>query len=206
MSAGATKIVGKLHAKLVHDRRVVVLAEVLAARLHPGQRVLDIGCGDGAISALLRKRVPGIEIQGVEFLARPDCAIPCQSFDGSNLPFPDGTFDVCMLVDVLHHTRDIRILLKEACRVSRSCILLKDHLDENLLDHLMLKLMDWVGNRPHGVRLTYNYQSRSAWQRCFDELKLAKQAWSEEVPLYLPPVSWIAGRHLHFIALLQKSS
>lgn len=206
MSVSATKLVGRLHGKLVHARRIRVLADVLATQLHPGQRVLDIGCGDGAISALLRERVPGIHIQGVEFLVRPDCAIPCRSFDGANLPFPDGSVDVCMLVDVLHHTQDVRGMLREACRVSRSYILLKDHLAENFLDHLTLKLMDWVGNRPHGVQLTYNYQSRRTWQRHFEELTLDTQTWLDRMPLYPVPVSWIAGRHLHFIALLRKNS
>jgi len=56
--------------------------------------------------------------------------------------------------DVLHHTQDPAVLLREAVRVSRSFVLLKDHLDENILDDVTLRLMDWVGNRPHGVVLT----------------------------------------------------
>lgn len=206
MSAGAgTKLVGKLHEKLVHGRRVTVLADILSTQLRPGQRVLDIGCGDGTISALLQERVPGVYIQGVELMARPDCAIPCQSFDGNNLPFPDGSVDVCMLVDVLHHTRDVRVLLKEACRVSRSFVLLKDHLAENFLDHFTLKLMDWVGNRPHGVGLTYNYLSGEQWTQIFEDLRLTVRTWITRLPSYPGASGWLAWRGLHFVCLLEKS-
>lgn len=204
ISAGA-KLVGKVHAKLVFDRRISVLAQILAQYLRPSQTVLDIGCGDGSIGALLQQQIAGLDVAGVETHLRPESKTACQPYDGSSLPFPDASFDVCLFVDVLHHTSDVSGLLKEASRVSRQYVLIKDHLDENILDHATLKLMDWVGNRPHGVRLTYNYQSREAWQQHFAEAGLKKVSWTEEVPLYPAPVSWVAGRHLHFVALLQKN-
>jgi SAM-dependent methyltransferase len=198
-------IVGKIHGKMIHRRRVAVLARMLAGQLKSSQSVLDIGCGDGTLSALIAERLPGIRIQGVEFLPRRDCAIPCVPFDGTTLPFPDDSFDVCMFVDVLHHTEDVRILLREAVRVTRSYILIKDHLDENFLDHLTLRVMDWVGNSPHGVKLTYNYQCRDAWRGIFAESGLRVVNWTDDVPIYPAPGSWIAGRHLHFVALLEKA-
>jgi hypothetical protein len=108
-------------------------------------------------------------------------------------------------VDVLHHTQDPAILLHEAVRVSRSFVLLKDHLDENTFDHIILRFMDWVGNRPHGVVLTYNYQSRAKWQEHFSRCGLVETNWTTRVPLYPPPVSLLAGRGLHFVSLLRKT-
>ena len=70
----------------------------------------------------------------------------------------------------------------EAVRVSRSSILLKDHLRENALDGATLRLMDWMGNRPHGVRLTYNYQSRKERSEHFAACGLKEKGWSSEVP------------------------
>ena len=204
-SAG-TKLVGKLHGKFVHGRRVATLARQLAERIPPNLRVLDIGCGDGSIAGLIAELRPDISISGVEVLPRPGCKVACEPFDGENLPFPENSFDLCMMVDVLHHTPDVRVLLKEACRVSKSYVLLKDHLDENFLDHATLRVMDWVGNRPHGVRLTYNYQSQELWERHFAECGLKKESWSTDVSLYPAPVSWVAGRKLHFISLLKKES
>ncbi len=193
------------HRAFVFERRTRVLAELLAAQIPRGASVLDIGCGDGAIASLIVQLRPDISIQGVEFLVRPECKIECHGFDGSSLPFPDASFDVCLFVDVLHHTEDPSILLHEAARVSRSFVLLKDHLDENFLDDATLRFMDWVGNRPHGVVLKYNYQSRKEWAEHFSRCGLAEETWTTRVPLYPPPVSLVAGRGLHFVSLLRKT-
>jgi len=197
--------IGRWHHAFVFERRARVLAEMLAAQIRPRASVLDIGCGDGTVGSLIKQLRPDVAMQGVEFLVRPGCKIECRQFDGSSLPFPDASFDVCLFVDVLHHTEDPAILLREAARVSRSFVLLKDHLDENVLDDATLRLMDWVGNRPHGVVLTYNYQSRKQWAEHFSNCGLAEISWSTEVPLYPAPFSLVVGRGLHFVSLLKKS-
>jgi len=68
-----------------------------------------------------------------------------------------------------------------------------------------LRFMDWVGNRPHGVVLTYNYQSRRQWAEYFSRCGLAETTWTTRVPLYPLPVSLVAGRGLHFVSLLRKA-
>jgi len=196
---------GSWHRAFVFQRRARVLAEILAAQIPQRASVLDIGCGDGTISSLIAERRPDISIQGVEYLVRPECKIECGAFDGSSLPFQDGTFDVSLFVDVLHHTQDPSVLLREAARVSRSFVLIKDHLDENAFDNLRLRLMDWIGNRPHGVVLTYNYQNRKQWTEQFSDLGLSKISWTTEIPLYSWPLSLLVGRGLHFVSLLKKT-
>jgi SAM-dependent methyltransferase len=192
------------HQKLVFDRRVHVLSEALAGQIPEGASVLDVGCGDGTIGSLIAGLRGDVNVQGVEVMARPACKIPCGVFDGTTLPFADDSFDVCMLVDVLHHTGDIRVLLRDASRVSRSFILIKDHLNENLLDNWTLRFMDWVGNRPHGVRLAYNYQSRGQWSAHFSECGLQEASWTTRIPLYARPFNLVACRGLHFVSLLRK--
>lgn len=193
------------HQAFVFQRRTRVLSEMLAAQLPRNAVVLDVGCGDGTVGSLIAKLRPDVSVCGVEFLVRPDCKMECTAFDGTSLPFPDASFDVCMFVDVLHHTEDVTVLLREAVRVSRSFALLKDHLDENAIDHATLKFMDWVGNRPHGVTLTYNYQSRKQWESQFTSCDLIESSWTEKVPLYPFPFGLLLGRGLHFISLLRKS-
>jgi SAM-dependent methyltransferase len=197
--------IGRWHHAFVFERRTRVLAEMLAGQIAQRASVLDIGCGDGTIASLIKKLRPDVAVQGVEFLVRPGCKIECRAFDGLSLPFPDASFDVCLFVDVLHHTQDPSILLREAARVSRSFVLLKDHLDENFIDDATLRFMDWVGNRPHGVVLTYNYQSRKQWAQHFSNCGLAEVSWTTEVPLYPTPFSLVAGRGLHFVSLLRKT-
>jgi SAM-dependent methyltransferase len=196
--------IARWHHALVFEPRTRVLAEMLAVQIPQRASVLDIGCGDGTIGSLIAQLRSDISIQGVEYLVRPGCKIECHPFDGSSLPFLDASFDVCLFVDVLHHTKDPAILLCEAARVSRSFVLLKDHLDENFFDDVTLRFMDWVGNRPHGVVLTYNYQSRREWEEHFLKCGLAEENWTTQVPLYPPPFSLLVGRGLHFVSLLRK--
>jgi SAM-dependent methyltransferase len=199
----AIEILGRVHGRLVHRRRVEVLAQHLSAMIEPGSRLLDIGCGDGKLDCLLQERVDGLQVQGAEIQPRADCAIPCKAFDGLRLPFADRSFDGCMFVDVLHHAPDAEAILREASRVSRSFILIKDHLAENRFAHLRLQFMDWVGNRPHGVVLPYNYFSRMQWAKLFEEVGLSTDRTDKDIPLYPPPLSLLFGNGLHFISRLK---
>jgi len=197
--------VGKTHGRLVFDRRAHVLASALSQWLPSCQRLLDVGCGNGMIAHLIQQQRETLTVEGVEFMARPECLVSCRDFDGLQVPLPDGSVDVAMFVDVLHHAADARRLLADTVRVTRRYVLIKDHLCENSWDHLTLKFMDWVGNRPHGVVLPYSYRSRAQWDQMFTACSLKVVQWTEDIPLYPRPFHWIFGRHLHFVALLEKT-
>jgi SAM-dependent methyltransferase len=141
-------------------------------------------------------------VEGIEVLTRPQAAIPIRIFDGVRVPYADGSVDVVLLVDVLHHTDDPGLLLRESARVARSAILIKDHLREGIGARLTLRAMDWVGNARHGVRLPYNYWSRAEWQRAFSRLGLAVREWHSSLGLYPMPASLVFDRSLHFVAVL----
>jgi SAM-dependent methyltransferase len=197
--------IARSHRALVFGRRARALAEALAPLIPADARsALDIGCGDGTIASLIAERRPKLAVEGAEVIPRPSCRVPCRAFDGAKLPFADLSFDVCLFVDVLHHTTDVTQLLREAARVSRTCILLKDHLSESSLDHATLRAMDWIGNRPHGVTLTYNYQSLGQWQQHFSACGLRATLLSTALPIYPFPFSQLFGRKLHFVAQLAK--
>src|SRR5712692_1363174 len=61
----------KLHADYVQVRRDRTLVQCLAPLLQPGSTVLDVGCGDGLISHLIREQRPDVEIFGIDVMARP---------------------------------------------------------------------------------------------------------------------------------------
>ena len=199
-------LVGALHENLVFSRRTSVLARELASAI-PAEStsVLDVGCGDGTIDALLLRRRPALSITGVDVLVRPTTHIPVRQFDGEHLPFDDKSFDVVVLVDVLHHTDDPTVLLDEAIRVSGTAVVLKDHTRNGLFAYTTLRFMDWVGNAHRGVTLPFNYWPKSNWTQAFKKLGLRAYHWNDELGLYPRPASWLFERKLHFVAGLAVS-
>ena len=193
-------LLGRLHGGFVHNRRVTVLSEHIARLLPPAAHVLDVGCGDGAIAARLLALRPDIRIEGVDVLVRQHTAIPVRPFDGMRIPYDDRSVDVVLMVDVLHHTDDPVVLLRESARVARLEVLVKDHLREGIGARLTLRGMDWIGNARHGVRLPYTYWSLAEWNKAFGQLGLAVRRWESALHLYPVPASWLFDRSLHFIA------
>lgn len=194
------------HGELVFSRRVQVLSRALADLMPHDARVLDVGCGDGSIAALIQQHRPDLTITGIDVLVRPHTRIPVTAFDGTTIPFSDDQFDAVMFVDVLHHTQDPLVLLREAARVARKAIVLKDHTRDGWLSGPTLRLMDWVGNAPHGVVLPYNYWPEQQWRAAFAELRLQPSAWRQQLGLYPWPASLLFERTLHFVARLDCAS
>jgi SAM-dependent methyltransferase len=192
-----------LHGGYVHKRRISVLSEWCSDLIPPNASVLDVGSGDGRLARLVANKRPDISIQGIEVRVRTDSAIYVEAFNGTSIPNGDRSFDVVMLVDVLHHTDDPMILLREAVRVARQIILIKDHLLKGALAYSTLRLMDWVGNARHDVALPYNYWTPAQWRGAFDKLGLTAISWESKLKLYPFPADLIFGRSLHFVAALR---
>lgn len=101
------------------------------ARLAPkGAVILDVGCGDGLLCAALGAKRPDMTLRGIDVLPREHTHIPVEMFDGVRIPFEDDSFDAVLFSDVLHHTGDPTVLLREARRVARRCVLIKNHFRE----------------------------------------------------------------------------
>ena len=161
-----------VHGRLIFGRRVHRLAAALDAALPVDTTVLDVGCGDGSIAAEVMRRRPDVAFTGVDVLVRPNVKIPVREFDGETLPYGDDSFDAVCMIDVLHHTDDPALLLAEAARVAWRLVVIKDHLADGPLAVPTLRLMDWVGNARHGVRLPYNYLTEGQWRSMFSDAGL----------------------------------
>jgi SAM-dependent methyltransferase len=100
-------------------RRAVVRREL--ASLRPG-RALDVGCGPGGNSDVLRQL--GWQVVPLDY--SPDAAAMAQArgltavrADARRLPFPDGAFDLVLSTDAWEHIEQDDMVAAEAVRVLR---------------------------------------------------------------------------------------
>ncbi|MGC8711024.1 MAG: class I SAM-dependent methyltransferase [Leptodesmis sp.] len=195
-------LIEQIHDRYIFNRRVRVLSGQLARLVPQNARLLDVGCGDGSLTHLLSQKRPDVQPHGIDVLVRDQTWIPVMPFDGQVIPYGDASFDVVMFVDVLHHTVDPMVLLREAMRVARQAIILKDHTCNGWLAGPTLRFMDQVGNQRYSVALPYNYWPQQKWCNAFEKLGLTIGAWNQRLGLYPPPLSWFFERSLHFVARL----
>ena len=106
-------------------------AEALAERLgsvlalRGGERVLDVGCGAGALAyavAPVAREVVAVDSDAsmVEVArANAPANVRVELADGERLPFDDGEFDVAATLRTLHHTLHPGRLVAELVRVTK---------------------------------------------------------------------------------------
>jgi SAM-dependent methyltransferase len=90
----------------------------IEAEVSHGSRVLDVGAWSCYLGELLRDRM-GCDVLSLDVVDVNKTSMPFQVFDGRKLPVETGSFDVVLLLYVLHHAADDEPLLQEANRVVR---------------------------------------------------------------------------------------
>ena len=92
--------------------------------------VLEVGVGEGEISAKLRSLYPDAHIVGID-LHDDDLAVEWRTRDFvgvygdiARLPFPPLSFDLVMAIEVLEHVHEPAAALAELVRVSRGRLVL----------------------------------------------------------------------------------
>jgi SAM-dependent methyltransferase len=85
-------------------------------------RLLDIGCGIGAVIEAARQRgwyAAGADVSQAVVDSCHQRGLPCSLISHGQLPFPDRCFDVVTAWSVIEHVEDIRSVLAEWRRVLR---------------------------------------------------------------------------------------
>ena len=132
--------------------------EVIAQLVPPGARVLDLGCGDGALLAHLQTTRGctgyGIEIADANVLAcvkRGVNVIQLNLDEGLSM-FGDQSFDVVLQIDTLQHLRNAETVLRETARVGRTGIVAFPN-----FGHWPNRLSVLLGRMPVTRRLPYQW-------------------------------------------------
>ena len=103
-------------------------AKIIVNRIKPyikkSNKIVDIGSGTGHVSHILNKQ--GNDITPVDVANfHGSRFIKPIIYDGKKMPFQDNHFDTCLLLMVLHHTPDPKIVFSEAARVAKEIVVIE---------------------------------------------------------------------------------
>ncbi len=102
--------------------------ELIMNEVDPGTRVLDLGCGDGSLLAVLQdeKRIEGL---GVEILEENvslclEKGLYCfqADIDEGLTDYPDNSFDCVIISQTLQNTRKPEYIMKEILRIGKKAV------------------------------------------------------------------------------------
>jgi ubiquinone/menaquinone biosynthesis C-methylase UbiE len=114
------------HSEYFSEYKVCAIKENVEAQTGS---ILDFGCGDGTTAFFFRNYFPRHKITGID-VSKESIVIASKKgirdsefklFNGSEIPFPNNTFSVLCIANVLHHTgrKDHEAILQECFRVLR---------------------------------------------------------------------------------------
>lgn len=129
---------------------------IARARVGPGTRVVDVGCGTGEFLALLQSA--GADAIGVDPARGMRDAAAARGFtvrdgDAEALPLADATVDVVTAINALHFADDIPAALQEFARVlvpgGRVAVANWAEHDRNDIDVVERAITEADGEEPH---------------------------------------------------------
>lgn len=150
------------------DRRAENFVSLFKEFIPPGAGVLDIGGGWGFYVEPLR-RAQNCRVTVLDVVEPAFRKAPVVTYEGEQIPFPDQSFDVSLLVTVLHHVRFPEKVLAEAKRVSRRLVIVV----EDLYHHWAGRL--WTILRDSFYTLEFvghprQFRRKEEWHECFETL------------------------------------
>ena len=134
------------------------IQHAIAELVPRGSRVLDLGCGDGALLAHLQATRGcsgyGVEIDDANVLAcvKRGVNVIQLNLDQGLAMFDDASFDVVLQIDTLQHLRNAEVMLRETVRVGRVGIVAFPN-----FAHWPNRLSVLMGRMPVTKRLPYQW-------------------------------------------------
>ncbi len=191
----------------VYAARVRALSGRIVRVLRPGDRVLDVGCGEGAIAEALLKHPAcprAVTVEGLENRPRGGEPLRVHAYGGGRFPFRDGSFEVVVIADVIHHDPRPDELFAECVRVARRAVVVKDHLLGGVLARPRVMLLDWAANTAYGVKCLFQYKTQAEWRDLFRRHGLRPIVEERSIrDLYPPGCNAIFGGGIQYFAVLE---
>jgi len=143
---------------LASSQAVSDTLQAIAALVPEGSRVLDLGCGDGALLAHLQQHKGctgyGVELDdtNVHACVQRGVNVLQLNLDQGLTLFGDHSFDVVLQIDTLQHLRNAETMLRETARVGRTGIVAFPN-----FGHWPNRLSVLLGRMPVTKRLPYQW-------------------------------------------------
>jgi len=133
-------------------------------------RILDLGGGWGFYAEPLKQR--GHEHLILDVVKPGYQKAPVVLYEGTKIPFPDQSFDVTLLVTMLHHVDDPESLFREVYRVTRKKVVVI----EDLYHHAVGRL--WTIGRDRLLNMEFmshphQFRKHDEWLVFFQKQKFA---------------------------------
>jgi ubiquinone/menaquinone biosynthesis C-methylase UbiE len=159
-------------AELEHEHQDVAKQVIAAMQLRPGERVLDLGCGNGWATRLIAQANAGVQAIGVDaapkMIARAEAlhslTIRARYELGTfeKLDFKDAHFDRVFSMEALYYATDLHQALRECFRVLKpggSIETLVDYYEESAASEPWARAMGLVLHR----------LSESGWRKALEK-------------------------------------
>jgi ubiquinone/menaquinone biosynthesis C-methylase UbiE len=146
------------------EKRAEKIVQLFEDQIPERSRILDLGGGWGFYAEPLKKR--GHEHLVLDVVKPGYQKAPVVLYDGTRIPFPDQSFDVAILVTMLHHVPDPAALLKEVQRVTRQKVVVV----EDLYHHAAGRFWTLCRDRFLNVEFTehpHQFRSDGGWREFF---------------------------------------
>lgn len=178
------------------EARAEKIVQLFENQIPQGSRILDLGGGWGFYAGPLKKR--GHELLVLDVVNPGYQRAPVVIYDGIRIPFPDGSFDVTILVTMLHHVTDPRALFEEVRRVTRQKVVVV----EDLYHHTAGRFWTICRDRFLNVEFMahpHQFRKDGEWREFF-------KAAGFETGFLKKIYTWLAGlRILNGIYILDKT-
>lgn len=172
--------------------------------LTPGMRVLEVGCGTGALWADNRERLPsGLRLtltdlsEGMLEEARrrlPGLEARFERADVQHLPYEDASFDLVIANHMLYHVPDLAAALDELARVVRPAgALVASTMGEDNLEELWM-LLRGLDPELTPPRLGFTLEGgRALLAERFEQVEVRRHAAHLEVTQAQPLVEYVGS-------------